>query len=350
MNTLRRQNRSSSHLLAAASPALLGLCAASCTTHKPFLQPATKEYVWPPPPVEPRVRFIGEISGPLTGANGQSKVNELLFGPQPSVHLVTPYGVAVDATGNLIAVADPNSHCVHVLDVQRSKYVRVDRAGEANLEGPVGVAWGTGLLFTSDPPRGAVDIFGQNQAGFAFVRTVALGSSSRPTGMAYDESRRLLYVCDSNQHQIVVLNANGEIIRTIGQPGGQEGEFRIPVAVVCSADGSIVVADSMNFRVQRFGADGDFLSAFGRKGDAAGDLSLPKGVAADHKGNFWVVDAQFENVQAFTPKGELLLALGGEGHEPGQFWLPAGAFIDKQDRMWVAATYNRRLQVFQLMP
>lgn len=330
---------------------LLSVCAASCTQNKTLIRPPTGEYVWPAPPAEPRVRYVGEISGPLTGSNQQSKFQEFLFGPQPVDHLITPFAVAVHPTGSRVAISDSNAHCVRVLDLESNRCVRVDHAGATPLDAPIGVAWGGDLLFVSDPPRGAVDAFEIDESKATHVRTLAPGQLSRPTGLAYDDLRGLLYVCDSAQHRVVALDASGAIAKSIGAPGGNDGEFRFPVHVACSGDGSIAIADSMNFRVQRFSAeDGKFLGAFGRKGDAAGDLALPKGVAADASGNLWVVDAHFENVQAFSPQGQLLLALGREGHEPGQFWLPAGAFIDRKERLWIADTYNRRVQLFQLMP
>ncbi|MCA9251159.1 MAG: hypothetical protein KDA54_08495, partial [Phycisphaerales bacterium] len=60
-------------------------------------------------------------------------------------------------------------------------------------------------------------------------------------------------------------------------------------------------------------------------------------------------DAHFENVQAFTTQGELLMAFGEEGTGVGEFWLPAGVFIDQMQRLWVTDSYNRRVQVFQLL-
>lgn len=332
--------------LAALGLPLLGACVSS----RPFLQAANRELVWPPPPSEPRVRFLGEISGDLIGSNGQSKLQELLYGTTPAARLVTPHGVSVDQGGTRVAIADPNAHCVHILNMVSNEYVRVDRAGDVFLEAPVGVAWGTDALYLSDPPRNAVESYSVDGNRVTHQQTMNPGVAQRPAGLAFDYDHTVLLVCDSHAHQIHVWDARGTAVRTMGKPGSSAGELRFPAHVACAPDGSIVVSDAMNFRVQRFSNDGAPLDSFGRKGDAAGDIALPKGIAADSKGNLWVVDAQFENVQAFTAEGQLLLAFGGEGHASGEFWLPSGACIDRQDRLWIADTYNRRIQVFQLMP
>lgn len=325
------------------------LSISACTPTNTFIRAATGEHAWPAPPESPRLRYVGEISGKLTGLNDRSKFQQILFGPLPERSLVTPSTVAVDASGNHVAIADPNAHCVHVLNILSNKSVSIDAAGDNLLDAPIGVAWGEDFLFVSDPPRKVVEVFRIRDTRIEHLRTIA-GAFERPTGLAYDEQFRLVYACDSAKHAVQVLDTQGSLIRTLGGPGTGPGQFRFPVHVACGNDGVVVVSDSMNFRVQRFARDGQFIKSFGQKGDAAGDLALPKGVAVDVQGNVWVVDAQFENMQAFSPEGELLLALGGEGHGPGEFWLPAGAFIDRQQRLWVADTYNRRVQIFQLMP
>lgn len=332
---------------------VLPMLAASCTARTGFYHASTGTHVWPDSPEVPRVRHLGEISGAFSGPRQSSALQRVLFGPDEMARLITPHAVAVDPTGRLIAVADSNAHCVHVFNLESNAYLPIEQVDpQTPLASPVGVAWGGAILFVADPPRQAVDAFevAPNTRSARHVRTLGAGAFSRPTGLAYDAQRDLLFVSDSAKHHVVVLNDEGIVQRTIGEPGGGAGQFRFPAHVTCAKDGVIAVSDSMNFRVQRFSPEGEVLSVFGRKGDAAGDLALPKGIAADRAGNIWIVDAHFENVQAFNPQGELLLAFGREGQRPGEFWLPAGAYIDEQDRLWVADTYNRRVQAFQLMP
>lgn len=323
--------------------------ASSCTTSKSFLKLPSREYVWPPAPEPPRVRFLGEISGSMTGAQERSRWQEFLFGPQPQRHLITPSAVAVDDGGERVAITDPNGHCVHLLQITTNRSAAIYVAGQTDFEAPIGVAWGGNLLFVSDPPRRAVEIFEVRDMEVRHLRTLS-GNFERPTGLTFLDPPGVLCVCDSALHKVFLVRPDGTVLRSIGEPGGERGKMRFPTHVAAEKNGLFAVSDSMNFRVQIYSAESDVVAMFGRKGDAAGDLALPKGIAFDHQGNIWVVDAQFENVQAFTPMGDLLLAFGGEGHGPGEFWLPAGAWIDSLQRLWIADTYNRRVQVFQLLP
>ena len=76
---------------------------------------------------------------------------------------------------------------------------------------------------------------------------------------------------------------------------------------------------------------------------------MPKGVASDSEGVIYVVDTLFDNVQLFDEKGEFLLTLGNRGTGQGEFWLPSGIFIDGGDRLYVCDTYNRRIQIFEIL-
>ena len=44
-----------------------------------------------------------------------------------------------------------------------------------------------------------------------------------------------------------------------------------------------------------------------------------------------------------------MMAFGHEGTEPGEFWLPAGIFVDQRNRIYVADSFNKRIQIFELL-
>jgi len=298
--------------------------------------------VWPRPPDQPRLRYIGELrsSADLHAAKPAGQVlREILYGPEAPSPLVNPHAVA--------AIADTDIACVHVLDLDTRAYRQIESWGAPSqrFECPTGVAWDGHSLWVTDSKLHAVAIVGSVGAG----RLIGADILRRPSSVAFCPVSRRAYVADAGSHEIVAFDREGRQVLRFGQQGGGPGEFNYPGSLACGSDGALIVADSLNFRIQRFSLEGQPLGMFGRKGDAAGDLSLPKGVAAGPDGNIWVVDAHFENVQAFTPSGELLMAFGQEGQKPGEFWLPAGICIDVKNRLWVADTYNRRVQVFELM-
>jgi sugar lactone lactonase YvrE len=327
-----------------------------------FFTHAEGRIVWPPPPEQPRVEYLGEFAGAIKASGNRTFANawnEFLYGPENPPSLVTPHAVAMNADGTRLAVADPNALCVHILDFDRQTYHRIADSPAANvlLACPIGVVWAGEELYIVDSELHAVlRVAGvdwkadRSESGTASVSLIAQDTLHRPAGIAYNAANDRLYVTDSGLHSVLVFDRSGLLVKSFGERGGGEGQFNFPSQIACSPDGAVLVADSMNFRVQRFSAEGEFLSVFGKKGDATGDFALPKSVAVDAQGSIWVVDAQFENVQAFTADGRLLMVIGGEGHGPGEFWLPAGVTIDAWQRMWVADSYNRRVQGFQLLP
>lgn len=102
-------------------------------------------------------------------------------------------------------------------------------------------------------------------------------------GVAFDAQGRL-YVFDSQSSRVVVTDASGRPVRTVGQAGEGPGELRSPVAFTVLRDGTIVIADIGHRAYQLFGPDGAFqrMVSFGPTGDMirVGDLAAdPRGGA-----------------------------------------------------------------------
>lgn len=314
------------------------------------LSPAQEHLHWPPGPEPTRLRHFGEIANPLAAAaerDAGARIRQALFGPEPLPSLATPHAVAVNATSDVLAVADTNAGRVHLFDLDGPRYRAITALpGGEPLQCPIGAAWLGARVVVADSKVPAVFVVDpETSVGTALAAEAMI----RPAAVAVPPSADVVYVLDAGAHCIFEFAPDGTLRRTIGRRGGGSGEFNFPSHLVADASG-LWVSDSLNARVQRLDRDGRPVHAFGRKGDAAGDLALPKGVAVDAGGNVWVVDAQFENVQAFTAEGRLLMAFGGEGQAPGEFWLPAGACVDARNRLWIADSYNRRVQAFVILP
>lgn len=345
----------------------LVMAAAGCSQTKPPLLTAPEPpIVWPPAPDQPRVRYLGQLTG-STDVRPEKTFgqvwDEIIHGPPPPSMFVRPYAVAIHDDGVRAAIADPGAGCVHVFDLQAPDYRRIDACGSPPrpLESPVALAWIGDTLWVADSRGHALALLAARpgtRAGPGSIaaagpasgeRWIGADQLKRPSGLAYCPANQLVYVSDAAAHAILAFEQDGGLALQFGSHGSAQGQFNSPAQLACGQD-SLFVIDALNARVQQMGLDGTPMAMFGRKGDAAGDLALPKGVAVGPEGNLWIVDAQFENVQAFTPDGRLLMAFGEEGHEPGEFWLPAGATIDARNRLWIADSYNRRVQVFELLP
>jgi DNA-binding beta-propeller fold protein YncE len=307
-------------------------------------QPPT--LVWPSPPLPAAIRFVTTLPPLQVESGGKSlfrSLGKVLSSSSPK-QMLRPVGIA--AAGGTLFLTDPGGHALLVYDLERHSLQAIYKAGDQPLESPIGIAGGRDRIFVSDSSLRKIFVYDRRGR---FLKTFAAEQLVRPTGLAFDEKSRRLYVVDTGAHQIHVYRDDGTLEQSLGQRGAGKGEFNYPTHLWVDRDGSLLVVDSLNYRVQMFRADGSFAAAFGRQGDSSGEFASPKGVATDSRGHVYVVDALFDSVQIFDRNGELLLTFGERGTGKGQFWLPSGIFIDGNDRIYVADSYNQRIQVFEFL-
>ncbi len=327
----------------------LGGALAGCQAAlRPVFPAVTPAIVWPAPPDQPRVRYVGELRGEESlGARPRrwEVLRSLVAGPRPPVEFSRP--TAVGVVGQRVFVADVGLGAVHLLDIEQRTHKLILGNPSDPLQVPIDVlALPDATIVVVDRGRAAIDFLDLDGQ---WLRTWSCADLRAPVSAAWDARRGLLWVADVADHTCYALQ-KGAIVRRLGGRGSAPGEFNFPSAVAWSAAVGLVVADAMNFRVQVFDDQDRPLAVFGRKGDAAGDFARPRDVAVDSEGHVYTLDNQFENVQVFDQSGRLLMALGRGGTEAGEFALPAGITIDSLDRIWVVDSYNRRVQVFQYLP
>ncbi|MFC2136475.1 6-bladed beta-propeller, partial [Bacteroidota bacterium] len=170
----------------------------------------------------------------------------------------------------------------------------------------------------------------------------------QPTGIVYDFNYNQLYISETSEHKVSVLDVNGNLIKTYGARGDDIGEFNYPTFLAVDEYGNLFIVDSMNFRLQIFDKDGNYSYSFGEIGDATGDFNRPKGIALDSYGHIFIVDALYHSVQVFDKAGNFLYNFGGLGRHQSRFWLPAGICIDNEDNIYIADSYNSRIQIYKL--
>lgn len=307
---------------------------------------------WPPAPQVARIRYEGSFQR-LEDAPVRrpiwKRALRVLVGPGESYNMVRPFGVSTDPQGRIVVV-DTEQRLVHVLDYARHRYLHLAGSSHERFASPIAaVVDQDGKIYVSDSFLGKIFVFKPDGKFRSFLGEVeGEGIFKRPTGMAFDPARRVIYLTDTLYHKIFVLDLEGRILRTFGKRGSKPGEFNYPVAVAIRQD-RLYVVDAMNFRVQILNLEGRPLGQFGRAGDGSGTFSKPKSIALDSESHIYVVDSLFEVVEVFDQEGRFLLDFGGTGSDSGQFHLPTGVFIDPADRIYVADSFNSRVQVFQYL-
>ena len=158
-----------------------------------------------------------------------------------------------------------------------------------------------------------------------------------------------IVVLDHSQDsfRVVILNEEGELIKSFGSKGYQDGQFNSPYGVDVDEEGRIIVADTLNHRIQVFDNDGSFLHSFGSKGSSDGQFYGPNGVVVDEDGNIVICDSWNHRIQVMDIEGNFIRCFGTKGSGDSQFDCPKGVDVDGEGRIVVCDAGNGRVSVFE---
>jgi len=317
--------------------------------------PNPADLIWPLSPDPPRIRWVSAYSDMAKVKNPAAKKSSWMDKvtgtktAEEKLELRKPYGITTDARGR-IYTADTELKVVFIIDPVAKTVERREGNSRAPLALPVGVAVDAeDRLFVSDAELHSLICFSASGQPISRFGTTNLG---RPGGIALDRARNRLYVADAKESRIAVFDSvSMKLLAYYGSPSKpgkrDNGTFLAPTNVAVDSKGMIYVADTWNYRVQILDADGKFVRAFGAQGDRPGEFIRPKGIAVDSEGHVYVADAEFNNFQVLTAEGQPLLAVGTLGSDPGQFALIAGLYIDAKDQIYTTEMFKGRVQMFQ---
>jgi sugar lactone lactonase YvrE len=313
------------------------------------------ELVYPPPPDEPRFVYERTIrsSFDVKEISASDRLRQFATGSIGTAEgLSKPYGIAVYK--GRIFVTDTVKRAVLEFDVPGKKFNIIGTDGPGALRKPIGIDVAhDGEIYVADNSAKRVVVFDQEGN---FLR--AFGDRAtlhRPSGVAVSPDGTRAYVIDTGgietqEHHLYIYDAHsGELLKTVGTRGKQDGEFNLALQVSTAPDGTVYVTDSGNFRVQAFNPDGSFKMTFGTVGRKVGNFARPKGIANDPEGNIYVVDSAFGNFQIFNDKAQLLMYVGQRGEQPipGRYMLPAGIDVDEDGRVYLVDQFFRKIDVFR---
>jgi len=171
-----------------------------------------------------------------------------------------------------------------------------------------------------------------------------VGALVLPTDVEVYQSR--IYIVDSGNNRVVVLNKDGKTQFSFGREGKGEGEFQDPVGIGVDHEGLIYVADTGNHRIQIFSADGEYSGTIAVT--FRGAAVRPIDVAVDPKThNIFVTGNDNHRVMVFNRGGRLIREWGGNGTGTGQFRYPATIAVTRNFDIAVVDVFNTRIQLFQ---
>jgi sugar lactone lactonase YvrE len=261
-------------------------------------------------------------------------------GPATNARLAYPTGVAVDAAGNLYIADRLNSRVRKVSTSGTITTVAGDGsagfsgdggpATNAQLAGPYGVAVdAAGNLYIADFQNSRVrkvstsgtitTVAGDGSFGFSGDGGPATNAQlAGPNGVAVDAAGNL-YIADINNHRVRKVSTSGTITTVAGNgtPGfsGDGGpatnaRLRPPTGVAVDAAGNLYIADIFNQRVRKVSTSGTITTVagtgiYGFSGDGGpatnARLAYPSGVAVDAAGNLYIADQNNHRVRKVAP-------------------------------------------------
>jgi trimeric autotransporter adhesin len=224
-----------------------------------------------------RIRKITKSTGVITtvaGTGSQGYSGDK--GQATSAELNNPYGVAVDASGN-IYIADNSNHRIRM------------------------VTNGTGVITT---------VAGNGSQGYSGDSGQATSAALySPPGVAVDASGNI-YIADFYNNRIRKVTKSTGVITTVagtgrGSYGGDKGQatsanLRSPYGIAVDASGNIYIADCFNHCIRLVTKSTGVITTVagtgsqgysGDKGQAtSAELNFPQGVAVDASGRVYIAD------------------------------------------------------------
>jgi sugar lactone lactonase YvrE len=189
-------------------------------------------------------------------------------------------------------------------DVVRNVITVLDR------DGNVIETWGT-------PGSGPGEFdFGQDETGGRYADLFFLPDGS-------------FLVAECGNGRVEWFDARRNLVRSIGEKGDGQGQFRCPSGVVVTGKGDVFVADIRLDKIERFGADGDHKYTVAR-------LGAPAQLDLDGDGNIVAAVSDPTGVVVFDPEGRPIRRFGAAGTQPGQLVNPIGAVVDEAGNFYVA--------------
>jgi sugar lactone lactonase YvrE len=278
-------------------------------------------------------------AGLVSTLAGSAQIGGFADGAGSAARFSNPFGVAVDAAGNIF-VADTYNQTIR----------EISPGGlTTTIAGELGA---TGLRNGPAPPSSP------SPALFNYPYAVAID--------AYEN----IYVADVVNNVIrKIANGYVETLAGSGQSGSANGkwtnaEFSVPVSLAVDGGGNVYVAEYGNDTIRRITSSGVVTTVAGlpeSEGSADGTNSQalffePEGIAVDAATNLYVADTGNHTVRKITPDATganwvvttLAGSPGAHGDVDGtggeaRFYYPEGIAVDSGGNVYVGDSINRTI-------
>ena len=174
-----------------------------------------------------------------------------------------------------------------------------------------------------------------------------------PRGLAIDSSNNI-YVCDSGNNTIRVINPSGVVtlyagsFNLFGNTDGNKdtaARFNNPCGIFRTSNGDIYVSDTSNHRIRKITSSTGIVSTIAGNGigyangnGTAALFSEPNGIVVDSNGNIFVADSMNYAIRKITPSGAVTTIAGngitGTTATNDRINIPFGLTIDSNNDLY----------------
>lgn len=116
-----------------------------------------------------------------------------------------------------------------------------------------------GFLVTASYTDGCLEVFDKK---FALIKTITKidNVSLKPNGLATD-SKRHVFICDSDKHQVTMTDLDFNKIKAFGYYGIQSNQLKHPSAI-CYYKKHLYICDSTNQRIQKLNQNLELVTSY----------------------------------------------------------------------------------------
>ena len=244
--------------------------------------------------------YVVDMTGRVQKFNPDGQY--ILQWQMPELERGRPKGMCVDADGNIVVV-EPH-------------YARVNHF---TPDGQLVRQWGTK---------------GSDEGSLTFPRAI---TTLRNGTLVISEYQTVERVQRFSPDGSIFLGA-------IGEAGNKNAQFNRPEGLVTNLQDQIFVADSCNHRIQILDAEGNWIHTFGSPGKGSDQMSYPYDLAIDREGLLFVCEFGNSRIQVFDRHYKTMEVVGEPGNAPGKFNNPWSIAMDSKGDLYVADSANHRVQ------
>ncbi len=211
----------------------------------------------------------------------------------------------------------------------------------------------------------------QGTGGTVGASTGAAVQFNTPRGIVYNPVSNTLYIADSQSHRIRVLDMTSKLIANIGTMSGgwKDGasgvaQFNYPQGLAVDSTGLVYVADTLNHRIRTIDNAGNVvtIAGSGAQGSADGDglaaqFKSPMAIAVSSNGTVYVADTGNNLIRKIAPGApRTVTTIAGDGTASfkdaagtaAQFNAPQGIAIGSDGKLYVTDRLNNRIRILTI--